>query len=54
MKRVFVIDVFVCDACGGAMRILAVLLDGDGCHAILDHLDHRTKRTSPVIAAWSR
>ena len=38
MKRVFAIDVLVCDACGGAMRILAVLPEGDATRAILEHL----------------
>lgn len=38
MKRVFAIDVLVCDACGGAMRILAVLPEGDASRTILDHL----------------
>jgi hypothetical protein len=51
MKRVFAIDVFVCDACGGAMRILAVLPDGDGCHAILDHLGHVPAPPTPCALA---
>ena len=38
MKRVFATDVLVCDACGGAMRIIAVLSKGDASHAILEHL----------------
>jgi hypothetical protein len=51
MKRVFAIDVFVCDSCGGAMRILAVLPDGDGCHAILDHLGHMLAPPTPCALA---
>ena len=38
MKRVFAIDVRVCDACGGAMQILAVLPEGDATRALLEHL----------------
>lgn len=38
LKRVFATDVLVCDACGGAMRILAILPDGDASGAILEHL----------------
>jgi hypothetical protein len=39
MKRVFAVDVLVCNACGGAMRILAVLPEGDATRAILAHLE---------------
>src|SRR3954465_8195663 len=38
LKRGFATDVLVCDACGGAMRILAILPDGDASRAILEHL----------------
>jgi len=38
MKRVFAVDVLVCDTCGGAMRILAVLPKSNVTHAFLDHL----------------
>jgi hypothetical protein len=38
MKRVFAVDVLVCDACGGTMRILAVLPEGDATRTILGHL----------------
>jgi hypothetical protein len=38
LKRVFAVDVLSCDTCGGAMRILAVLLEGDAARAILRHL----------------
>ena len=46
MKRVFAIDVFVCDARGGAMRILAVLPDG-----VLDHLGHVPAPPTPCALA---
>ena len=47
MKRVFAIDVLVCDACGGAMRILAVLPEGDATGSILNHLGLPTQAPTP-------
>ena len=38
MKRVFAIDVFVCDRCQGPMRILALLPESDITERILDHI----------------
>jgi hypothetical protein len=38
LKRVFAVDVLVCDTCGGSMRILAVLPAGEASRAILEHL----------------
>ena len=38
LKRVFATEVLVCDACGGAMRILAILPEGDASRTILEHL----------------
>jgi hypothetical protein len=49
LKRVFAIDVLVCDTCGGSMRILAVLPAGQASRAILEQLGlpikppHRTR-----------
>jgi hypothetical protein len=36
LKRVFAVDVLVCDTCGGSMRILAVLPEGEATHTILE------------------
>ena len=47
LKRVFATDVLVCDACGGAMRILAILPDGDASRAILEHLRLPTEPPAP-------
>ncbi len=47
MKRVFAVDVLVCDVCAGPMRILAVLSEGDATRAILDHLELPTPRAHP-------
>jgi hypothetical protein len=43
LKRVFAVDVLVCDTCGGSMRILAVLPAGEASRAILEHLGLPTK-----------
>ena len=51
MKRVFAIDVLVCDTCGGAMRILAVLPAGDASRAILQHLGLPTEPPDPCALA---
>ena len=54
MKRVFAVDVLVCDACGGAMRILAVVPEGDATRAILDHLGLPTAPPQPRAHAPPR
>jgi hypothetical protein len=47
LKRVFATDVLVCDACGGAMRILAILPEGATGRAILEHLGLPTELPPP-------
>jgi Putative transposase len=44
MKRVFAVDVLVCDVCAGAMPILAVLPESEATRAILEHLEIPTLR----------
>jgi hypothetical protein len=39
LKRVFGIDIEVCPACGGAMRIIACIEDPNVIEKILAHLD---------------
>lgn len=39
LKRVFGIDINICPACGGAMRIIACIEDPDVIEKILTHLD---------------
>jgi hypothetical protein len=43
LKRVFAVDVLICDTCDGSMRILAVLPAGEASRAILEHLGLPTK-----------
>jgi hypothetical protein len=50
LKRVFAVDVLVCDTCGGSMRILAVLLEGEASHTILEHLGLPSR---PRPRTWS-
>jgi len=47
MQRVFALDVLVCRACGGTLRILAVLPEGDATRAILEHLGLPTTAPGP-------
>jgi len=54
MKRVFAIDVLVCDTCGGPMRILAVLPAGAACRASLQHLGLATAPPEPRALAPPR
>ena len=51
LKRVFATDVLDCDACGGAMRILAILPEGDASRTILEHLDLPTAPPCPARSA---
>jgi hypothetical protein len=44
---VFATDVLVCDTCGGAMRILAILPEGDASRTILEHLGLPTEPPPP-------
>jgi hypothetical protein len=44
---VFATDVLVCDTCGGAMRILAILPEGDASRSILEHLGLPTEPPPP-------
>jgi hypothetical protein len=36
--RLFAVDVLVCGTCGGTMRILAILPEGEASRTILEHL----------------
>ncbi len=51
MKRVFAVDELECDGCGGPMRILAVLSEGDATRAILEHLGLPTQTLRPQAHA---
>jgi len=48
---VFATDVLVCDACGGAIRILAILPEGDASRDILEHLGLPTEPPRPARSA---
>ena len=49
MKRVFRIDVLVCDRCGGRRKVLAFLTDPKAVVAILTHLG--LPHHAPAVAA---
>ena len=42
LKRVFGIDIETCQACGGAVKIIACIEDQDVIEKILTHLDEKT------------
>jgi hypothetical protein len=47
LKRVFQVDIELCEHCGGAVRIIACIDDPDVITRILDHLDsNRRQQTS--------
>jgi hypothetical protein len=50
MRRVFAVDVLVCPACQGPMRILATIHPPEATRAILEHLGLPT-RSPPLTAA---
>ncbi|GBE10398.1 putative transposase [bacterium BMS3Abin12] len=47
LKRVFGIDIETCQACGGAMKIIACIEDPSVIRTILDHLDRLAPITAP-------
>jgi hypothetical protein len=53
LRRVFAIDAFRCDRCGGRMRILAAIDQPEVIHAILDCLGLNS-RAPPLTPAPSR
>jgi hypothetical protein len=53
-RRSFAIDVLVCDTCGGSMRILAVLPEGEASRTILEHLGLPTTPPPRALASPGR
>lgn len=49
LKRVFNIDITLCEACGGRVRIIACIEDPAVIHRILEHLE----RKAPARSAGS-
>ena len=43
LKRVFTIDMTICDRCGGAVRIIASIEDPLVIKKILDHMDAKSR-----------
>jgi hypothetical protein len=50
LKKVFAIDVFVCDRCGGRRRILAAITEPVAVRAILEHVG-LSARAPPIAPA---
>jgi len=49
LKRVVKIDVFTCEHCGGAVKVIATIEDPAVIKKILDHLARRAEATTPVF-----
>ena len=49
LKRVFGIDIEICLACGGAVRIVACIEDAEAIEQLLTHLD---KKAADPQARW--
>jgi len=48
LKRVFNIDIEICQACGGAVRIIASIEDPIVIEKILTHLDKKDASVEPA------
>ena len=49
LKRVFNIDIEICQACGGAVRIIASIEDPIVIEKILTHLDKKDPSEEPSL-----
>ncbi len=54
LKRVFNIDVTICQACGGAMKIIACIEDPEVIQKILTHLNGIASATAPISLPKAR
>ena len=54
LKRVFKIDIEVCDHCGGAVKVIASIEDPAVIKQILEHLDRRTEPATPAFRPFAR
>jgi len=53
LKRVFNIDVDICDQCGGVVKVIACIEDPAVIKKILDHIE-KTSTTEPKRRLQSR
>ena len=54
LKRVFKIDIEVCDHCGGAVKVIASIEDPAVIKQIMEHLDRRTEPATPAFRPFAR
>ena len=54
LKRVFNIDIDVCQSCGGAMKVIASTEDPVVIHKILDYLDSKTAVSNSFLLPDNR
>jgi hypothetical protein len=54
LKRVFNIDISICEECGGAVRVIASIEDPDVIKQILSHLEHEAATANSNLLPQSR
>ena len=54
MKRVFKIDIEICEHCGGAVKVIASIEEPSVIKKILDHLARRAEATTPAFRPFAR
>ena len=54
MKRVFKIDIEICEHCGGAVKVIASLEEPAVIKQILEHLDRRAEAATPAFRPFAR
>ena len=54
MKRVFKIDIQICEHCGGAVKIISSIEDPAVINKILDHLARRAEAATPASRPFAR
>ena len=53
LRRIYDVDPLACPACGGVMRIIAVITDGAVIDRLLTHLRHRPTASAGIAGARS-
>lgn len=54
LKRVFIIDIEICDQCGGPVKVIASIEDPVVIKQILDHLKQKAETSKSGVLPESR